>query len=820
MNRPERSPDDTQVAREEVKPVHNWKPISLRLPFLQFMLLATISTIIILQSLLYKSQTQGGILFAPSIDELPLSVTFGYRYAPTIIAVIYGFLWSWIDHDTKRMEPYFQLCSPGGASAEEILLLQYPLDFIAFVPFRAARRKHWSVFSAASASIIVSWTLVPLQAAIFATENQTHAQVLVLLPGFTYAVEALLVLIALCNMSVIHFSVTRKCKFQSDPSAIISHMSATSEDAELLALFDDLINRPSEDLHTALMGSVCSMNNDGKLELQSAPTLNHSSGQKAKQTLQSDKGHPPELQWYSGVLFLAIQLACIAVLGFLFHQARAGSGLPLPSISRFMRQILQNCIPVTLSACLEPVWVLLTRHLCELQTSTELRRGKVTSMKSVNPAYMSLPPQLAIFEALRAGHFMLSLLAFVATLASVLTVISSRLFFEHTVRLDIETMLQPLLSLPFRDLNETAPNSKSSKQSGSTQDEFHIALYNAMGLSGLPSWTDPDRFYFPITFTENTQANVNYTVKTDYFGVSLGCHEFSNHTMRDFEDETGNPARQLEFKIAQLDGSIAVCSIPLPTGAPKNVSGSSSLELAAAAEGSDFCRQNVVAGWWRGYASDQEVEVTNKTMMLCNPMLVTGSAQVNISSTGRVQRPKVLSSINGSLPEYFTTHPSDLILQAHRSIIDKSGIWHNDNSSSDWLNRLMAETFVDNRFLDPNLPPPTFSQAVTIFCAMYNKLFAIFLAHNKDLLFTPSGPTNPLLPVVQHSFETRIFLSTPAFIVAQTILCIYAFTTMFLYIRRPWWNMQHPPTLIAATFALFAASRAVRETEHTFGEES
>ncbi|CAD0047049.1 unnamed protein product [Aureobasidium pullulans] len=525
------------------------------------MLLATISTIIILQSLLYKSQTQGGILFAPSIDELPLSVTFGYRYAPTIIAVIYGFLWSWIDHDTKRMEPYFQLCSPGGASAEEILLLQYPLDFIAFVPFRAARRKHWSVFSAASASIIVSWTLVPLQAAIFATENQTHAQVLVLLPGFTYAVEALLVLIALCNMSVIHFSVTR------------------NEDAEILALFDDLINRPSEDLHRALMGSVFSMNNDGKLELQSAPTLNHSSGQKAKQTLQSDKGHPPELQWYSGVLFLAIQLACIAVLGFLFHQARAGS---------------------------------------------------------VNPAYMSLPPQLAIFEALRAGHFMLSLLAFMATLASVLTVISSRLFFEHTVRLDIETMLQPLLSLPFRDLNETAPNSKSSKQSGSTQDEFHIALYNAMGLSGLPSWTDPDRFYFPITFTEDTQANVNYTVTTDYFGASLGCHEFSNHTMRDFEDETGNPARQLEFNIAQLDGSIAVCSIPSPTEAPKNVSGSSSLELAAVAEGSDFCRQNVVAGWWRGYALDQEVEVTNKTLMLCNPMLVTGSAQVNISSTGRL----------------------------------------------------------------------------------------------------------------------------------------------------------------------------------------
>lgn len=125
-----------------------------------------------MQWLLYRSQSQGGVLFADNINDLPLSKTFGYLYAPTIIAVVYGLLWNWIDLDIKRMEPYFQLCSPSGALAEESLLLQYPFDFVILVPFEAARRKHWSVFSAGLAVVIVLWTLTPLQAGIFATESR------------------------------------------------------------------------------------------------------------------------------------------------------------------------------------------------------------------------------------------------------------------------------------------------------------------------------------------------------------------------------------------------------------------------------------------------------------------------------------------------------------------------------------------------------------------------------------------------------------------------------------------------------------------------
>lgn len=57
-----------------------------------------------LQWLLQTSQTTGGVILAPSINDLLLSKTFGYLCALAIIAVVYDLLWSWNDLNIKRME--------------------------------------------------------------------------------------------------------------------------------------------------------------------------------------------------------------------------------------------------------------------------------------------------------------------------------------------------------------------------------------------------------------------------------------------------------------------------------------------------------------------------------------------------------------------------------------------------------------------------------------------------------------------------------------------------------------------------------------------
>jgi hypothetical protein len=116
-----------------------WKPSSLRAPFLIAVILASSALIIVLQLLLWRSQSTGGILFAPNVNNLPLSTTFPFLYLPTILSVFYGFLWAWIDLDIRRLEPYFQLSKRDGATGRESLLLHYPVDFLASVPIKALK---------------------------------------------------------------------------------------------------------------------------------------------------------------------------------------------------------------------------------------------------------------------------------------------------------------------------------------------------------------------------------------------------------------------------------------------------------------------------------------------------------------------------------------------------------------------------------------------------------------------------------------------------------------------------------------------------------
>ena len=129
---------------------------------------------------------EGFVTFADIDDGFSILQSFSLLYLPTIIAVVYSMLWSWVDLDVKRLEPYYQLSQIGGASAERSLLIHYPVDFLAFIPIKAARYRqvprayrgteadeltedrHWAVFLAGSIMMLVGWGITPLQSGIFA----------------------------------------------------------------------------------------------------------------------------------------------------------------------------------------------------------------------------------------------------------------------------------------------------------------------------------------------------------------------------------------------------------------------------------------------------------------------------------------------------------------------------------------------------------------------------------------------------------------------------------------------------------------------------
>ncbi|OHE95378.1 hypothetical protein CORC01_09250 [Colletotrichum orchidophilum] len=148
---------------------HGWKPLTLSAPVLFSFAFASFLLAVIVEILAQQSQAKGGLALSESADDIPPLANFCYLFLPTIVAVIYSLLWSWIDLDVKRMQPWLEMSKPEGADADHSVFLDYPYDFIAFVPMKAARRRHWPVFYGGTVMVIIFWLITPLQSAILGT---------------------------------------------------------------------------------------------------------------------------------------------------------------------------------------------------------------------------------------------------------------------------------------------------------------------------------------------------------------------------------------------------------------------------------------------------------------------------------------------------------------------------------------------------------------------------------------------------------------------------------------------------------------------------
>lgn len=120
---------------------HGWKPNTMKAPILILFALSSIIILTIVEILAQRSQKAGGLSLVDDADEIPSAINTTYLYLPTIIAVLYSLVWNWIDLDVKRMQPWMELSKENGATGQRSIFLDYPVDFVAFVPFKAAKQK-------------------------------------------------------------------------------------------------------------------------------------------------------------------------------------------------------------------------------------------------------------------------------------------------------------------------------------------------------------------------------------------------------------------------------------------------------------------------------------------------------------------------------------------------------------------------------------------------------------------------------------------------------------------------------------------------------
>jgi hypothetical protein len=114
-------------------PQANWKPFSMRWPYLLGLSVISVILAAAQEYLLQKSERKPLFTFT-SAASLNTWDYFSFKYLPTLIAVSFGVLWQITDFEVKRLEAYYQLSKKGGALAAESI----NVDYSKHIPFSSS----------------------------------------------------------------------------------------------------------------------------------------------------------------------------------------------------------------------------------------------------------------------------------------------------------------------------------------------------------------------------------------------------------------------------------------------------------------------------------------------------------------------------------------------------------------------------------------------------------------------------------------------------------------------------------------------------------
>ncbi|PYH90728.1 hypothetical protein BO71DRAFT_360865 [Aspergillus ellipticus CBS 707.79] len=142
-----------------------WRPVALRPAYLFVIASVMFAMLITLDVLRRYSQQYGGLYFFPDTDNVSDAQSFAYNYLPIIAALVLVTLWSFIDYDVLRLEPYFQISRPEGSPAS-VLFINYNFGQSFLTPLTSAKRGHWVVLLVSIATLFIRMFLPALQSTL------------------------------------------------------------------------------------------------------------------------------------------------------------------------------------------------------------------------------------------------------------------------------------------------------------------------------------------------------------------------------------------------------------------------------------------------------------------------------------------------------------------------------------------------------------------------------------------------------------------------------------------------------------------------------
>lgn len=516
-------------------------------------------------------------------------------------------------------------------------------------------------------------------------------------------------------------------------------------------------------------------------------------------------------------------------------------GLTRPTQNFDVLQILENYIPMVFSTLLEPFVTILNRLLAVLQPYYDLQKGGRPAKTTIETRYDSLPPQLNIWRAARAGHYFLATMSIVVLLVNVLSIALGAIFNESTVTvtttLNATTSKAPTLT---RNRTILAYSIESDQGTYYYFDHFYMLQSNMSNGIQLPAWIDEEFSYFPFSdMTTKDNSSAEYNGITRGFGVSATCSQLStsntstNYVSYQYNGTAhfGDVEQQEQIlKVVYSDANYT-CTLgsfgsflSFPTGGTST----SAQELYSyltpegeTEEEAKFCGTRVLLGWMRFEQGQPTGYQPSSTWMECESEFLTAQFNVTVDASGHILRSEkvgayenvtnvldtnttTMESVWKSLNQYIGAYG-----QGDTSSAGAELGWHNDTLTRDWMNYFLKIATNGTDLVDPSKALPNVTSLIPTVQKMYQRIGAALLGATTDLFADAQQPA-PVIQATIITSDTRIFMDDTAYLISMTILGIYLLAGGFFYARQRETLLPRLPTTIGSTIAFVAASRAVK----------
>lgn len=408
----------------------NWKPLPMRSFYI--IMLAVVSLALAgVQEYLYQRSRQleeknSGLIPYNDVQDISVAEFFCWKYLPTLVTVAYGVLWQVADYEIQRLEPYHQLSQPTGNIAEKSLNLDYVTMWSYFVPYKALKYRHWTVFVSVIGTILATTAAPSLQTPSIkpainpkckgppeASCSEEFKFFLRVHPVWSRLVTACLGLVAILAV-ILLFQLRRKSGLLSDPLGVAG-VAAMANRSHIMADFQGMDESLHDDIHKKLQNRRYVLYKSTIWQGEYTETGD------GEGSVDSEPGKPPNPQ--------PIILRPVWLLAFIIFMIICLPFVPAISYVRKLNKVTHKLpwLPVLIATLIKQLWATLEFNVKMMEPFHTLTKGNARPEQTITLDYQGTPYGLILFKALFNRHWLVALVGFGAILSDLLTVTFSSL---------------------------------------------------------------------------------------------------------------------------------------------------------------------------------------------------------------------------------------------------------------------------------------------------------------------------------------------------------------------------------------------------------